>query len=57
MHKALLQNPFEVFAQSEYFMLGMYVAMAIIWTDYFLPDFERALSDCFLKGIFDPYIL
>ena len=25
------------FAQSEYFMLGMYVAMAIIWTDYFLP--------------------
>ena len=25
------------FAQSEFFMLGMYVAMAIIWTDYFLP--------------------
>ena len=25
------------FAQSEYFMLGMYIAMAIIWTDYFLP--------------------
>lgn len=25
------------FAQSEFFMLGMYIAMAIIWTDYFLP--------------------
>ena len=25
------------FAQSEYFMLGMYVSIALIWTDYFIP--------------------
>lgn len=25
------------FAQSEYFMLGMYVSIALIWTDYFMP--------------------
>ena len=39
------------FAQSEYFMLGMYVSIALIWTDYFMP-LTMSPADGVLLGLF-----
>mgnify|MGYP003317420226 CR=1 FL=1 len=33
------------FAQSEFFMIGMYLAMILVWSDYFVPEETHSAVD------------